>query len=449
MTFQNLVRGGACVLLSGALAACGGGGSGDPKFDSVVPPVTAPPVPVKTAPVITAQPQSQPVLTGGSATFTFASTGSDLSYQWSRDGTAISGATSSSYTVSDAAYTDNGAKFSVVVTNAQGSATSLAAPLNLILSADQLAFESLNVAPGTGSVELRWNLAPTGGEVSGTHYAYSETATTIISPLTNGPQTNAETTPQNLSTTLALKLNPPTRMLKAGAIVLVPQTLSARRISYVGSAVQVDSFASDGTTVALSETRSNFSSVALSGTIGSTPLEMAHWYNSLFANTGLLNSTAAYASGSAYIRYDAVNKGDRYTAFDCHTTTTDANISACSTATTLQVALTTGITSNSDGTTYHLADGTVSTAEGVSVWVATAPRPISATQSSAPEYRIYFQLNGNVYTGSLIKDGVKLGGSYWVSTPLGVTVQDQITTLDYQIRLNKAARDSIAAAALF
>ena len=443
MTFKQLTQGAACALLASALAACGGGTAGDPKYDSVG---TSPTVPTKNPPTISTQPQSASVQTGAAATFTVTAAGTGLSYQWNRDSTATTGATSASYTVPNVGYLDNGAKFTVVVTNTDGSVTSSTALLKLALSTDQQAFETSNVLPGTGSVTLHWFLNLSGSQVSGTNYGYSETASTILSPLTLGPQTNTQGSPQNMTHTLALSVeSAPTRVLKAGVILVVPSTQSSRRISYVGSSVQVDSLASDNSTVAYSETRSNFSSVALTGAMGNTPDELAHALNSFFANPAVLTPTATYTTGSSYLKYDAVNKGDRYTAFDCQTATTDANITPCASATTLQLALTAGLTSNSDGRTYHLADGAVVTAEGVSVWVATAARPVSATLSSTVEYRMYFQLNGNVYTGSLVKDGVKLGGSYWISNPAGATVQDQRTFLNYQIRLNQAARDSIAA----
>ncbi len=84
--------------------------------------------------------------------------------------------------------------------------------------------------------------------------------------------------------------------------------------------------------------------------------------------------------------------------------------------------------------------------DGVSVWVATTPRPQSSTLSSTVQYRIYFELNGNVYTGSLIKDGTLLGGSYYVSNPSGLTAVERLTFLPFDIRMNKAAHDSLLAA---
>jgi hypothetical protein len=60
-------------------------------------------------------------------------------------------------------------------------------------------------------------------------------------------------------------------------------------------------------------------------------------------------------------------------------------------------------------------------------------------------YRVYFELNGNVYTGELIKDGTLLGGNYYVSNRATSGVA-ALTFLTYAVRTNKAARDSLAAA---
>ena len=78
-----------------------------------------------TAPSITTQPQDQTIAAGKTATFTVVATGSaPLSYQWRRNGTAIPGATGASYTTPSQSTTDNGATFSVVVSNGSGSLTS-------------------------------------------------------------------------------------------------------------------------------------------------------------------------------------------------------------------------------------------------------------------------------------------------------------------------------------
>jgi hypothetical protein len=83
-------------------------------------------------PSITTQPQNQTVTVGSMATFSVVATGTaPLSYQWSKSGTSISGATGSSYTTPATVSGDNGATFTVKVTNVAGSQTSSAATLTV------------------------------------------------------------------------------------------------------------------------------------------------------------------------------------------------------------------------------------------------------------------------------------------------------------------------------
>ncbi len=81
------------------------------------------------APAITQQPQGQNVAAGNSASFSVTATGSaTLTYQWRKDGANVSGATSSTYTISNVQNSHAGA-YSCVVSNSSGSATSSAAQL--------------------------------------------------------------------------------------------------------------------------------------------------------------------------------------------------------------------------------------------------------------------------------------------------------------------------------
>jgi hypothetical protein len=85
-----------------------------------------------TAPSISTQPSNQTVTQGQPATFSVSASGSaPLSYQWQRNMSDISGATSSSYTLSSTTLADNGAKFRCVVSNAFGNATSNEATLTV------------------------------------------------------------------------------------------------------------------------------------------------------------------------------------------------------------------------------------------------------------------------------------------------------------------------------
>ena len=73
------------------------------------------------APVITTQPTAATVYRGQTAAFTVVATGTGtLRYQWRKNGTAISGATSSSYTTPATVLADNSAAFSVVVSDPYG-----------------------------------------------------------------------------------------------------------------------------------------------------------------------------------------------------------------------------------------------------------------------------------------------------------------------------------------
>ena len=84
-----------------------------------------------TAPTITSQPSARSVAVGSAASFSVVAGGTaPLSYQWRKDGVAISGATSSTYSISSTATSDAGS-YTVVVTNSAGTVTSNAASLTV------------------------------------------------------------------------------------------------------------------------------------------------------------------------------------------------------------------------------------------------------------------------------------------------------------------------------
>ena len=99
-----------CVVL---LAACGGGGGGGGggASGSVIAQLS-----------IATQPTVQSVTVGQTATFSVTASGTDpLTYQWYRGGSAISGATASSYTTPVTVIADNGSLFKVIVSDATGA----------------------------------------------------------------------------------------------------------------------------------------------------------------------------------------------------------------------------------------------------------------------------------------------------------------------------------------
>jgi sugar lactone lactonase YvrE len=104
------------------------------------------------SPQITAQPTDQYTAVGGSATFSVTASGSGtLTYQWNFGGSAISGATGSSYTVTNAQASNSGA-YTVTVTNSNGSVTSSAG--NLYVNTGSSGARLINIATralvGTG-----------------------------------------------------------------------------------------------------------------------------------------------------------------------------------------------------------------------------------------------------------------------------------------------------------
>ncbi len=84
-------------------------------------------------PVITSQPQSLAVPVGATASFSVVASGSTpMSYRWRKNSVLISGATSSTYSLLNVS-TNSAASYSVIVSNAAGTATSMAAILTLLV----------------------------------------------------------------------------------------------------------------------------------------------------------------------------------------------------------------------------------------------------------------------------------------------------------------------------
>lgn len=116
-----------------------------------------------TPPVISAGPANQSVRVGGTVTFSVVASGTaPLSYQWSKNKIAITGATSPTYSTPAAVAVDAGAAFSVTVTNATGSASSTPATLTVMPrapAAGDWRFQGIDL-PFTPATTLATNLTP-------------------------------------------------------------------------------------------------------------------------------------------------------------------------------------------------------------------------------------------------------------------------------------------------
>lgn len=122
------------------------------------------------APTIATQPAAQSAALGGSATFRVVANGTaPLSYQWQKNETDISGATSSSFTIAGVQNSDF-ASYRVVVSNRAGSVTSAAAALSLASGLPKTAFNLTGWATvGSGTTG--------GGIVAETDPAYRKVGT--------------------------------------------------------------------------------------------------------------------------------------------------------------------------------------------------------------------------------------------------------------------------------
>jgi Immunoglobulin I-set domain len=127
-------RAGISLLILLTASSCGGG-------------------PGRVAPNITTEPTALSTPVGQIATFTVTASGTaPLRFQWSKNGVAINGAANSTYTTPAVTPADNGASFTVSVTNNIGSVTSDAASLTVLPRAPQLGdwrFQGMDLPAGT------------------------------------------------------------------------------------------------------------------------------------------------------------------------------------------------------------------------------------------------------------------------------------------------------------
>ena len=143
------------ALAIATLAACGG----DDGSSYSAPATTTPSA---TTPTISAQPGNASLVSGNTATFTVAAGGAaPLTYQWQKNGTAVTGATGASYTTPVESISDTGATFAVVVTNSSGSVTSAHATLTVTATSpnDVATFKNDVARSGQNSSESTLTLA--------------------------------------------------------------------------------------------------------------------------------------------------------------------------------------------------------------------------------------------------------------------------------------------------
>jgi outer membrane protein assembly factor BamB len=127
------------------------------------------------APQIATQPANQTVSVGQTATFSVVATGATpMQYQWRKNGSAIAGATGSSYLTPATVSGDNGSSFTVVVTNAAGSVTSGTATLTVTAA-----------AAGTDVTTYKYDAMRTGQNLTESTLTLSNVTSTTFGKLRN------------------------------------------------------------------------------------------------------------------------------------------------------------------------------------------------------------------------------------------------------------------------
>jgi hypothetical protein len=162
--------------------------------------------------------------------------------------------------------------------------------------------------------------------------------------------------------------------------------------------------------------------VPLAGKFVDAPADFRGLFGS---TTSWIIAAVTFDPGSAYYQQVRVRVGDFLLLSDADGNPATDPMSAT------PVAASTTLDAFSQAHLSNPGAGAIRTVKGARCWVATAPSDLA----SSPSYDTYCELGGNVYHGNLEPDGAQMGGYSYATGSLVKT--------PYQIRLNKAAADSI------
>lgn len=278
------------------------------------------------------------------------------------------------------------------------------------LSDVQKSYESAALAANGGlhylSASLSITTSSTGVISIGPTSSFYTDDSSIAQSASNGTQP-LTVTYTSASSVLKVPTIGVSRLLVNGAVyenAVPPQV----RVSYAGPNVQEDYLAADGKTVTRTTLGTAYSVVPLAGLISASPSELFEnsavgVLTNTFNGQSLYNKQAAWQAGAAYVKAVRQTVGDEAFALDCQApATTGINPTPCATAIS-QLENFFPHASTSDGKTYLIGDGQIVTLAGMRAWVAN-----TALSTATTEYRIYYQNNGGIYLGYLIKNGTTL-----------------------------------------
>jgi len=326
-----------------------------------------------------------------------------------------------------------------------GGGTSSAANLSTPTVTTDLTTQNAAAALTSGYYSLSWSVPAAGvAPVSGTNYLYSVHIITPASPA-SGTQTY-NLTESNLATTLALPDISQTgisRVVKDGK-VYARSSQDKISVYFSGNDVVFDDLASDGSTVISSGLFDSWSApIALSS---SDPIQIAP--DELKAAVGFLTRTTdsnfdfspRWQAGSAYYKVSSVRRIDTLYTYDWSGKTYDSNINGSNFSGTLEqfFASITNNTLTIGSQQFTIGDGTISSVSGVRAWVANTAVPASTLPTTG--YYTLYEMNGSIYIGYLERANTRIHQ---------ISSLDGTVLLDYSVRLNDAAINSIKQALKF
>ncbi len=306
------------------------------------------------------------------------------------------------------------------------------------LSQDQQIFESFEFHGG--SSQITQNIPQGGGKlILGTNMVIAPTYS-ITQSLLQGEQLEILQN-KNLAPDLSAPVGTSqTKVLQNGTIVLTAKN-GARKVSLTNDGkIHTDLLTDDQKTVALSYTFSNFGSTQLIGPMTNSGDDLlAAFPIEDWIKWGNFNAVQKWDSGSAYFTYSRIYNNDTVYVDDCETSNKKASdpaapaVNACPSA---QSAKTLAqkvedvfpfISGDGGGhvdSSYLVTDGTITTFQGMRAWISNEAAEI--------DYRIFYEADGHVYTGTFRKAGTH-----------ALTGRVDGSAEDVEIRLNAKAVNSI------
>jgi hypothetical protein len=430
--------------------------------------------PAATAPSITSQPGNQTVTAGQTASFSVTASGTaPLTYQWRKNGTNITGATSASYTTPATTTSDSGSTFSVVVTNSAGSATSNNAtltvnaaatapsitsqPASQTVTAGQTAMFSVT-ASGTAPLSYQWR--KNGANITGaTSSSYTTAATTtadsgstfsvvVTNSAGSATSNNATLTVNAAATAPAITSQPANQTVTAGqtasfsvsASGTSPMSYQWRKNGTNITGATSNSYTTPGTTTA--DTGSTFSVVVTNSAGSATSNNATLTVNQASAvaptittqpasqtvNAGQTATFSVLATGTSPMSYQWRKNGTNITGATASSYTTPATTTT-DTGSTFSV-----IVSNSAGNV---------TSNNATLTVNSAPAPSGGGKLMLSTNRLIFYAEGTTApapkavnvtssTGSKISFTADVYGGSWITVnPLTGTTPGQLTVSAY------------------